>query len=99
MKHFLVGMAACIVVALSPLLVLASNKNLSPGTPILVVSAPWGPDAPDVIAGSGLQEISPERAPFGALTVLEDLADARRLKENGAWFVVDGTVIAQICAE
>ncbi|MEZ0468569.1 hypothetical protein, partial [Phaeobacter sp. SYSU ZJ3003] len=74
MKHFLVGMAACIVVALSPLLVLASNKNLSPGTPILVVSAPWGPDAPDVIAGSGLQEISPERAPFGALTVLEDLA-------------------------
>lgn len=99
MRALVFGGAAFVVVGLSPLLALAAHEGVRAGEPILVIAAPWRAGAAEVIARTGLQEISPERAPFGALTVLDDIADVGRLKENGAWFVIDGKMIARICAE
>lgn len=98
MRQVFFGMIAFVAVGLSPLLVLASPQDLRVGEPVLVISPPWTVAAAEVISRSGLREISPERAPFGALTVLNDTADALRLKSNGAWLVLDGKMIAQICA-
>ena len=99
MRSFVFSFAAFVAVGLSPLLALAAHQGVPTGEPVLVITLPWRAGAAEVISRSGLQEVSPERAPFGALTVLDDLADAGRLKENGAWFVIDGKMIAQICAE
>lgn len=63
----------------------------------LVVSAPWGPDAHDIIHASGLQETYPLRAPLGSFTQLADASDVSLLKEQGAWFVLDGERIAALC--
>ncbi|MEL0438570.1 hypothetical protein [Phycobacter sp. K97] len=99
MRSLLLGGAAFVAVGLSPLLALAAHQGVREGQPVLVIAAPWSAGAAEVIVRSGLEEISPERAPFGALTVLGDVADAGRLKQNGALFVIDGKMIAQICAE
>lgn len=99
MRTWFLGLAAFLAVGLSPLLALAAHQGLSIGEPVLVISAPWREDAADVIRRAGLQEISPERAPFGALTALSDASEVERLKNNGAWFVVDGRLVAQLCAE
>ncbi len=99
MRQMVLLTAAFFAVALSPLLVLAAPQVLRPGEPVLVISAPWSLDAATVISKTGLHEISPERAPLGALTVLAKAGDEERLRQNGAWFVIDGTVIARLCAD
>lgn len=81
----------------APLLFLAATQKPDFGSPVLVVSKPWGPTAAQVIERAGMFEIAPERAPLGALTTLSGPDDIEKLKENGAWFVIDGKKVAELC--
>ncbi len=99
MRSFLFGFVAFVTVGLSPLLALAAQQGVGIGVPVLVIANPWYGTADEVISRAGLVEISPERAPLGALTMLDDPDDASRLRKNGAWFVIDGELIAQICGQ
>lgn len=71
--------------------------HLEAGDLVLVVAAPWGPQAHDIIRSSGLNETYPVRAPLGGLTQLSTPSDAGRLRENGAWLLLDGKRIAALC--
>ncbi len=65
---------------------------------ILVVSYPWGPHASDIIRGSGLNETYPVRAPFGSLTMIETPNDLNSLRAGGAWLLLDGKKVANLCS-
>ncbi|CUH88342.1 hypothetical protein PH5382_02277 [Phaeobacter sp. CECT 5382] len=99
MRHLIFCSLAFLSMLLAPVLVLFGSNSLRAGEPVLVVTLPWGPSAASIVSSAGLFEISPETAPFGALTVLTNPADAKRLRENGAWFVLDGKTVAQLCAQ
>lgn len=99
MRNLVFCSLAFLTMVLAPVLVLFGSNSLRAGEPVLVVTAPWGPSAAVIVSRTGLFEISPESAPFGALTVLSDLGDVRRLKENGALFVLDGKTVAQLCGQ
>lgn len=99
MRHVVLWGSGIAVMLLAPLLILLGTEDLQSGDPVLVVSSPWGAEAVDVINRTGLHEISPERAPFGALTEIVAPEDVQRLKQNGALFVIGGSKVAQLCAD
>jgi hypothetical protein len=62
--------------------------------PFLVVSAPWGNRAAEIVEQSGGQVIGPTRAP---LSVLAAGVSAKSLKQNGAWAVLDPKALGVFC--
>ena len=64
----------------------------------LVIPYPWGPEASEIITRSGMVETYPVRAPFGSLTVINTPGDLTKLRELGAWFILDGKKVAEICS-
>lgn len=65
-----------------------------PGEPVLVVAAPWSDGAGEVVARASGREIYPVRAPMAALAIFED---PTLLNAAGAWLVLDGRRIAELC--
>ena len=88
---------AFMTAALAPLLLLIEVQSAEIGSPVLVVSVPWGATAAQIVKRAGLFEIAPERAPLGALTTLSAPSDIENLKKNGAWLVIDGKKVAELC--
>ena len=78
-----------------PVLLLSSRPQ--PDGIVLVISLPWGRDAARVVDDAGLQQAAPQRAPMGVLAALTDTKSIDRLYENGAWLVVDGRNILELC--
>ncbi|SES29586.1 hypothetical protein SAMN04490244_109142 [Tranquillimonas rosea] len=75
-----------------PVLVsLASSAQ--PGAPVIVV----GPDAVRAIHVAQGRRIGPRRAPLGVLAVSDRPDFANRLRQSGAWAVLDGRAAAWIC--
>ncbi|OIQ33115.1 MAG: hypothetical protein BM562_01680 [Alphaproteobacteria bacterium MedPE-SWcel] len=81
---------------LAPLLALLGAPIAVPGEPALVVAPPWKPSV-DIVVSSDVPELATARSPLGVLVVIPDAQALRRLFENGAWFVIDGKRIAQLC--
>ncbi|TNJ45115.1 hypothetical protein [Phaeobacter sp. B1627] len=97
MPNFIILTSCFATLLLAPLLALLSAPAAVPGEPALVVSPPWK-RAIDIVVSSDVPELATASSPLGALVVIPDARAIGRLFENGAWFVVDGKRIAQLCA-
>lgn len=92
---------AMICVILGPLIaapVLAlAGRPIQTATTFLVVGPMNG--LPDILQRAGGRPIGPTRAPIAVLAVADthpaDFPD--RLRAEGAWLVLDGTIAAQLC--
>lgn len=99
MPNIALMVAAIFAVLVSPVLSLIALGAPDVGEIALVISPPWGPSSHQIAEKAGVQEVAPERAPLGVL-VSVDRADAvGRLYENGAWLVVDGNRILELCSD
>lgn len=88
------GMALCLAL-LGPLLPVLSLPAAAGGL-LLVVVPPWA-SAVDVVDAAGGRPIGPEQSPFGlfATSDAQDFPD--RLRDAGAWAVLDGTAVSTLC--
>lgn len=78
-----------------PVLALA---GAAPSGPLVVVVSAPGAEARDaMIRRAGGSPVGPVRTPFAGLAMSEAPGFAERLREAGAWIVLDGQRIAQIC--
>lgn len=69
----------------------------SGAAPRLVLFAPWD-DGVALVEKAGGSPVGPERAPMGILAFAADeAAFDRRLRDMGAWAIIDGTVLARLC--
>ena len=93
--------AAMICLVLGPLFaapVLAlTGRPIETATTLLVVGPMNG--LPDILRRAGGRPIGPTRAPIAMLAVADKHPEGfpKRLKTEGAWLVLDGATIAQLC--
>lgn len=86
--------AGLLAVACAPILTIAAQGAPAVG---LVVSNPWNQSAQSIVALSNLQEIGPIQGMYGAFVLIETNESIQSLYENGAWFVLDGQKILELC--
>lgn len=88
--------ATLVAVQLIIPVVMLTGRPALPGQIALVIVPPWAASggAAAVVQAAGGQEVGPRRAPFAVLAVL-DAPDSAR--QHGAWAVLDGRALAQIC--
>ena len=98
MPNFFLFLAAAAAVVCAPAFVLLAQTPPEAGEIALVVGAPWGPAAADVAARAGVQEIAPDRAPLGVLVQLDNPQSTDRLYRQGAWLVLNGRKVLELCA-
>lgn len=98
MSNVTIIIAAVILVVASPILTLLFQSKPQVGEVALVISAPWGPDTAQIAELSDVQEITPERAPLGAFVTVEDTQSIDRLYSNGAWLVINGKKVLELCS-
>lgn len=89
--------AAMAIVICSPVLPLFMQARPQVGDIALVVASPWG-DAAWIADKAGVQEVAPERAPLGVLVALENPQNVTQLYAHGAWLVIDGKRVLELCA-
>lgn len=64
--------------------------------PLLVVVAPWhSPSA--VVKAAGAAEISPLSTRFATLAFANEPSAIARLRDEGAWLIRNGGLLARIC--
>ncbi|WP_420006378.1 hypothetical protein [Arenibacterium sp. LLYu02] len=97
MNGLVIG-TSVIAAALAPLVVLFVGAPPVAGNVALIVSKPWSKSAVQVISDAQLQEVGPERAPIGAFVELRDNMSVAQLYQKGAWFVIDGRRILELCS-
>ena len=73
-----------------------ASDPASAAAPVLAVAPPWI-DLDAAIARAGGRAVSPAPAPMAALAVGPGPDFARRLKAAGAWMVLDGRRLADLC--
>ncbi|QPM91607.1 hypothetical protein [Pseudooceanicola algae] len=78
-----------------PVLGLASLPRASHGL-VLVLSGPWA-DREAAIAAAGGHGVGPTWAPMATLAQAGNPDFGDRLREAGAFLVVDGTAVAKFC--
>lgn len=66
------------------------------GQIMLVVAKPWH-NAQDIIYRAGADPVGPNSAPFAAFAASDATGLEARLKHAGAWAVLDGQIISQLC--
>ena len=94
-------LAAIVCLVLGPLIaapVLAvTGRPLQTATTFLVVGPMNG--LPEILRRAGGRPIGPTGAPLALLAVADSHPESfpSRLKTEGAWFVLDGTIPAQLC--
>lgn len=97
MQNAILILAAATVVICSPVLALVAQGRPTAGDVALVIAPPWGQSAGDIVTGAGLQDVTPERAPIGALVLLETPDSIDRLYREGAWLITDGKKVLELC--
>lgn len=90
LKYIVIAMA----VVLSSAASIGAFEAPKPGQPVLVIAPPWTGGAARVIDRLNGREIALERAPFGALAVLDA---PERARDAGAWAIMDGRFVARLC--
>ncbi len=98
MSNVTLFIAAAVIVISSPILTLLSDGRPQVGEVALVISAPWGPDAARIAEKAGVQEVAPERAPLGVLVALDSAQSVDRLYDSGAWLVINGRKVLELCS-
>lgn len=98
MRNTLFVIAAAIIVICSPVLMLLIQSQPQSGEVALVIAAPWGAEAAQVAAMAGVQEVAPLRAPMGTLVFLDTTQSLDQLYEHGAWLVINGEKVLELCA-
>lgn len=88
---FVLGAAFCA----GPLLAVASAPAPDGGV-VLVLSPPWAASE-EIVHQSHGRLLGPDTGRFATFAVSEAPGFASRLKKHGAWFVLDGTKMAQLC--
>jgi hypothetical protein len=85
------------VVALGPaLLTIASAATPDHDRPVLVIVAPWQNGA-SIVEAAGGRSLGITGAPMGVLARFTDPGFIARLSDAGAWAVLDGGALAEIC--
>ncbi len=93
-KLALAGMILGLVFGV-PVLALTAQPPVA-GQPVLVVVAPWV-SLDHVVGGAGGRLIGPRVAMLGGLAVADRPNFIQKLKQAGAWAVVDGRKTALLC--
>ncbi|MEC7761339.1 MAG: hypothetical protein VX874_05420 [Pseudomonadota bacterium] len=78
-----------------PAVVIASADPARDG--VLLVVSRWGDEAERVITAAGGQTVGPVRARFGVFATSQDPDFSDRLRDRGAWAVINGDVLAALC--
>lgn len=81
----------------APIAVLFSAP-VAEGNVVLVIAPPWGNPA-DIISNAGADLLGPETAPFAAFASSDVLELESRLMRAGAWAVLDGQKISNLCGD
>ncbi|SCZ58010.1 hypothetical protein SAMN04488118_103194 [Epibacterium ulvae] len=89
---------ATLIVAASPIAALVMQPAPKPGGVALVIAPPWSRDISEIIERAQIAEISPVRAPMGVLVEIENSQDIRNLRAHGAWLVLNGARVLELCA-
>jgi hypothetical protein len=89
--------ASIVMVICSPILSLLVMPRPQAGDIALVIAAPWG-NAAGIADRADVQEVAPERAPLGVLVALDSPQSVARLYSQGAWLVIDGKRVLELCA-
>ncbi|WP_424932467.1 hypothetical protein [Amaricoccus macauensis] len=79
-----------------PILAVSQSAPM-PGEVVVVAVPPWAPSPEDLVARAGGHMVGPERTAVAALAVSEDPAFPDTLRGLGAWLVLDGRSLANIC--
>ena len=90
-------MVSTVIVVCSPVLTLLSIPRPQAGDIALVIAAPWE-NAAGIADRADVREVAPERAPLGVLVALEGPHSVDRLYSQGAWLVIDGKRVLELCA-
>jgi type IV secretory pathway protease TraF len=98
MSNLIVITASALAVLCAPVLALLASAPPDVGGVALVIAPPWRGGAAAVAVAVGLREVAPEAAPLGSLVLLETPQDVARLYDQGAWFVVNGQKVLELCA-
>jgi hypothetical protein len=88
--------AAFLIAALAGPLAALGAAAPRPDAPVLAIAPPWI-DVDAVVARAGGRPIGPVGAPLATLAQGEGAHFAERLRDAGAWMVVDGAALARLC--
>ncbi len=97
MKTALFIIFAMTTVVASPVLALVAQTKPQSGDLALVIASPFGMSIDGVLTASGMTDIYPDRAPIGAFVQLEDTQSYDALIASGAWLVLHGEGILELC--
>lgn len=92
MQRFLVPAFFATSLVVAPAITLVGHAPAS-GGPVLVIAA----HADAIIRRAGGRQVGLAAAPLGSLAASSDPEFPRRLRQGGAWLVLDGSVLASIC--
>ena len=95
MTYFLYGSTIIGTLIAGPLVVALSGAPQEDD--LVLVLAPDAQGRAHMIHEAGGRVIGPEQAIFGSFAVSDDPEFIPSLKASGAWFVVNGQRIAQLC--
>lgn len=79
-----------------PAMVLAALANPAPGDLRFVLHPPWL-DAADLVENAGGDVFGPERSLIGVFAVPNSADFDQKARRSGAWLLLDGRRLAQIC--
>lgn len=88
---------ATVGVTASPVLALIAQDKPQKGEIALVVASPFGSPLEEILNATNMTEAYPNRAPMGTFVHLETQESYNMLIENGAWLVLRGEEILDLC--
>lgn len=94
MQNIAVALLFMFSVILTPVLVL--SQNTTTGGPRLVIIPPWK-SASAIVERSGGSLVGPYVAPFAVLASFENTQSEEHALSLGAWAIIDGSKISEIC--
>lgn len=96
MEKLLISLIFAATLAIGPASLLARPAEQGAEGPVIVVVPPWR-DAETVIAAAQGRIIGPVRAPFAVFAAFETEIDPQTARHAGAWAVLDGAALAELC--
>jgi len=78
----------------APASLLMSQRPVGVG-PALLIAA----DPADVAIASGVEILGPVAAPFAVFVAVASAERMQALRQNGAWFILDGRIVSFVCGQ
>lgn len=79
-------------------LVAIAGAPFRPDAPVLILARPWSGGAKAVVHRAGGWLVGPVPTLLGAIATGEGADFDLRLRQSGAWLVLDGSRLAVLCA-